>query len=83
MPINVKEIPLCAPTQPHIRTEEEYQQEKINRDKKLPPSTYKFMFNSGTSMFFAFIKMAIMYLLLRTLVSDGFNAVTNYLEPCT
>lgn len=37
------------------------------------------MLNSGASMFFTFIKMTIVYLLLRFIITDGFNLVTNFL----
>ena len=37
------------------------------------------MLNSGSAMFFTFIKMCIVYLLLRFLLTDGFNVITNFM----
>lgn len=36
-----------------------------------------FLLNAGSAMFFTFIKMAIVYLLLRFLISDCYNLITN------
>jgi hypothetical protein len=36
-----------------------------------------FLLNAGSAMFFTFIKMTIAYLLMRFLLSDCYNLITN------
>jgi hypothetical protein len=43
----------------------------------------KYKLNAGTSLLFTFIKMAIIYLALRFVITDGYNLITNILaENC-
>lgn len=44
---------------------------------KVKAGTDVFLLNSGSSMFFTFIKMSICYLLLRFLISDAYNLITS------
>ncbi len=39
-----------------------------------------FLLNAGSAMFFSFIKMVVVYLLMRFLLSDCYNLVTNILS---
>jgi hypothetical protein len=36
-----------------------------------------FLLNAGSAMFFTFIKMTVIYLLMRFLLSDCYNLITN------
>lgn len=38
----------------------------------------EFKLSSGVVMFFSFIKMLIYYLILRAIITDSFNLVTNF-----
>ena len=61
-PVNTVEIPLCYGTSPGTVTDGER----------------VFLLNSGTAMYFTFVKLCIYYLLLRLLVVDGFNMWSSY-----
>jgi hypothetical protein len=39
-----------------------------------------FLLNAGSAMFFTFIKMTVIYLVLRFLLSDCYNLITNLLS---
>jgi hypothetical protein len=61
--VNTVPIPLCYGTSPD----------------PIVAGEAKFLLNSGTAMYFTFIKMCICYLLLRFLICDAFNMFTSYL----
>lgn len=66
LPINTVPIPLCYDTTP--------------RKSKIKEGKPKFMMDAGSTMFFTFIKIVVAYLLLRILVVDLFNIVTNIIS---
>lgn len=61
-PVNTIELPLSYDTIPAVP--------KVGDQK--------FLLNSGTSLYFTFIKMCIGYLVLRFLICDAFNMWTSY-----
>lgn len=62
-PVNTIPIPLCYGTSPG----------------PIVAGETKFLLNSGTAMYFIFIKMCILYLLMRFIIADGFNLWTSYM----
>jgi hypothetical protein len=60
--VNTVAIPLCYGTTP----------EAIKAGEQV------FLLNSGTAMYFTFIKMCIGYLIMRFLICDGYNMWTSY-----
>ena len=68
-PINTTKIDLCYETTPS--------KDIVKVGQK------RYMLDSGSAMFFTFIKMCIVYLLLRFLLTDGFNVITSLMAYCT
>lgn len=64
--INTVMVPLCYGTTPS--------KDKIQIGKP------KFMLDAGSTMFFTFIKLIIVYLLVRLLIVDSFNIITNLIS---
>lgn len=46
----------------------------------IKPGSDIFLLNAGSAMFFTFIKMTVTYLVLRFLLSDCYNLITNMLS---
>ena len=69
LPISTIPIPLCYGTTPT--------KDKIQAGKP------KFMLDAGSTMFFNFIKITIAYLLLRFLIVDIYNIITNIIAYAT
>lgn len=63
---NTIPIPLCYDTTP----------KKSNIKEGLP----KFMLDAGSTMFFLFVKIVMAYLLLRFLIVDSYNIITNIIS---
>lgn len=46
----------------------------------IKPESDIFLLNAGSAMFFTFIKMTVVYLVLKFLLSDCYNLITNLLS---
>lgn len=78
--INGKPAPLCPCCELPINTVRiDLQYGTIPSKDNIKAGSKIFLLNPGTAMFFTFIKMAIAYLLLKFILTDCYNLVTNTL----